>query len=73
MSTHVTLLLEQLRHYLRVAGVTFFVVCFVTFTTRARHDWFSVASGITLGLFFGLIFVFGDKWADALEKYEVMG
>jgi len=61
-------LIERIRHALHVAVVTFFVLCFVTFTTRTGEDWFAVTRGAVTGLLFGLVFAFGSRWADIEER-----
>ena len=61
-------LVLRARHALRVAVVAFFVLCFTAFTVSSRADWLAVVIGVALGLFFGLVFAFGEKWNDALER-----
>jgi hypothetical protein len=58
----------RVQHALRVAGVAFFVLAFVAATTRYGTDWFHVLVGATIGMFFGLGFVFGAWWSDIEER-----
>jgi hypothetical protein len=60
--------LLRVQHALGVAGVAFFVRCFVVFATCTANDWLAVVIGTALGLFFGLGFVFGGRWADIEER-----
>jgi hypothetical protein len=48
--------------------VAFFVAAFVAFTTASgRSDWYGIAAGCGLGLFFGVVFAFGGESADLLD------
>ena len=54
------------RHCLRVAVVA---LCVLTFAAgAAQSDRLGVVIGTLVGLFFGIVFAFGDELADALEK-----
>lgn len=56
------------RHWFRVAVVALFVFAWIGLCGGGTGDWFAVAKGAAIGLFFGIIFAFGDELADALEK-----
>jgi hypothetical protein len=58
----------HIRHALRVVVVTFFTLAFVAFFTRVGTDWFHATLGALVGLFFGVLFVFGGRWADLEER-----
>ena len=53
-------LVLRARHALRVAVVTFAVVCSTAFATASRSAWLAVVVGVALGLF-GLLFAFGGE------------
>ncbi len=56
------------RHFRRVTVVALFVFGWIGLCRGDTGDWFDLAKGIALGLFFGVIFAFGDELADALEE-----
>jgi hypothetical protein len=58
----------RVQHALRVLGVAFFVPAFITVSTRTGTDRFHVVIGAALRLFFGVLFVFGGRWADLEER-----
>jgi hypothetical protein len=54
----------RVQHAVRVLGVAFFVLAFVAASTRSGTDWFHVLVGTAIGLFFGLVFVFGARLSE---------
>jgi hypothetical protein len=61
-------LVVAVRHWLRVGVVAFFVLGWIALMHGDTGDWYDVARGAVIGLFFSVVFVFDGELADELEK-----
>jgi hypothetical protein len=60
-------LMIRVRHCVRTLVMALCVLTFVLATTETGTTWWNIARGCLLGLFFGMVFAFGDELADLLE------